>query len=89
MAVTTGQVEGITLVKESTGLLLTKLEIIVNFFQVYALMLVLSFHLHFPSPWFDIKALYDWLPNLGAIDFYGIFARVNLRIPDEYAQVGR
>ena len=71
----------------STGLLLNKFEIFVGFLQVYALTIALSLHLDFPDLWLDIKIPYDWLPNIGMIDFYSIFARLDLSIPDEYVQV--
>ena len=51
-------------------------------------MITLSLHLKFPKLWVNIQSIYDWLPNIGAIDFYSIFARVNIQIPHQYVEVG-
>jgi hypothetical protein len=74
-------------VKETAGSLLNKIEIIVNFFQVYALLLVLSVHVDFPDLWSNIERYFGWLPRVGSINLHHVFASINLRVSDEYVDV--
>lgn len=58
------------------GSILHKLEIIVNFFQVYCIILWISnnFNLQWPSYWGAIKTGYDWPPYLLTLDVQSTYA---------------
>ncbi len=75
-------------VKEAVGTMLNKVEIAVNFFQVYALLVVLSFDLDFPQLWDVIRKLYNWIPNVLSISFSGIFTAIHFNLPHDYQEVG-
>jgi hypothetical protein len=84
-----GVVQGstaISSVRTPTGQFINKVEIIVNFFQVYALMVILCFHITFPNVWDEIRRLYNWIPKLFSINLRGIFVALDFNIPEQYQE---
>lgn len=68
-------------VLQDTGQLLNKLEVIINFFQLYGLILTLDITIEWPQLWLDVSVFYNWIPNFFSVDFDSIFTTLNLDIP--------
>ncbi len=49
------------------GSLLRKLEVTAHFFQVYAIIVMLSFHTVWPSLWARVKSVYDYPPFISTL----------------------
>ena len=72
-----------------TGTLLQKLEIIIQFFQVYCIILWLSSNnnLQWPQTWKDIKSGYDWPPYLLTVDVQSTYALQGVQVSSLYQEV--
>jgi hypothetical protein len=77
------------MLREHTGTLLNKIEVVVHFFQMYALMILLTINIDFPNLWFDIKAVFDWPGKLFSIDLVGAFASINIKLKADVFQYVR
>lgn len=76
------------IVRDATGTLLNKLEVNVHFFQLYALMTILTFNVNWPNLWVKIKSVFDWPGKLFSIDIAGAFAAVDIKLsPQVYSYV--
>ena len=78
----------VSAVRSASGLVINKIEIMVNFFQVYALMVILSFDISFPDLWVNIRDLYNWIPKFLSINLHGIFVSLHFNVPQSYQEVG-
>lgn len=68
-------------VKEASGGVLNKFEIVIGFFQTYGLVLAVNFSVPWPDAWRDISVVYSWIPALVSIDIGAMFVRLSLPIP--------
>ena len=75
-----GGAQVMQVVKEATGSILNKIEIGVHFFQMYALMVLLTFNIHWPHLWKELKSVFDWPANLFSIDLVGAFAMIKVKL---------
>lgn len=62
------------------GSLMNKLEALVNFFQVYAMIILLTWTTLWPDTWRDVKSVYDWPAKLLTLDLVGAFAPVRIHL---------
>jgi hypothetical protein len=63
--------------------MLNKVEVGVHFFQVYALMIVLTVNIPWPNLWNKIKSVFDWPGKLFNIDLVGAFAMIDVKLRPE------
>lgn len=60
--------------------MLNKIEVAVHFFQMYALMVLLTLGIHWPTSWNRIKSVFDWPAHLFSIDIVGAFAMIHVKL---------
>lgn len=78
----------IRLAPKATGTLLNKFELLIGFFQIYGLVLAITFDYDIPFPdiWVDLARYYNWIPQLLSVDVDAIFTRLDLQL-GEYETV--
>jgi hypothetical protein len=76
-------VQTLRAVRDITGSMLNKIEVGVHFFQVYALMIVLTLNIPWPNLWSKIKSAFDWPGKLFNIDLVGAFAMIDVKLRPE------
>jgi Leucine-rich repeat (LRR) protein len=70
----------------ATGEMSTKFEILINFFQIYGLILNFDISIPWPKLWIDFQVIYGWIPSLTIFDFTYIFKALKVDVSTDESE---